>query len=274
MHSTNWISTALPRRTVAIRQRSIDEPKLPRIDGAFGALMLAFDTALRPARAERLADALVKAGTCDLPLRGGPAAEAVWGDSWSPDLEWSRSPAQVIEHYFDASIVGLGMGVTSFVVLALDADDAEWDRVLEVARTTLRTRPDWRLHAAARDGRCAEVRQAIADGWPLDEFEADTGHSPLHAACVAGHLDVMRLLLDAGADVNRRCEATIGETPLGEVADTCSLAVARVLVEAGADPTIPGWMALTALDRAARRTDAAGAAVLALLRASAARRGR
>jgi hypothetical protein len=42
----------------------------------------------------------------------------------------------------------------------------------------------------------------------------------------------MRLLLEAGADVNAHDEPRIGNTVLREVAGTCSLAVAKVLVDA------------------------------------------
>jgi ankyrin repeat protein len=50
------------------------------------------------------------------------------------------------------------------------------------------------------------------------------------------------------------------------VVNNCSAETAKFLMEHGADPTIPGWMLLTALDRAARRHDAAGAEVLRMLR--------
>ena len=56
----------------------------------------------------------------------------------------------------------------------------------------------------------------------------------------------MRVLVEAGADVNAHEEARIGNTPLREVADECSLAVATFLVDSGAHPRIPGWMQLTA----------------------------
>jgi ankyrin repeat protein len=57
----------------------------------------------------------------------------------------------------------------------------------------------------------------------------------------------------------------IGNTPLGEVAGNCSLEVARLLVEAGADPSIPGWMQVSALDRSTERKRGDGPAVHALL---------
>jgi hypothetical protein len=66
----------------------------------------------------------------------------------------------------------------------------------------------------------------------------------------------------------------IGNSPPGDVAESCSLRIARLLVEAGADPTIPGWMQLTALDRAADRKRGDGPHVYEPLRYAAIRRGR
>ena len=117
------------------------------------------------------------------------------------------------------------------------------------------------------------MRQAIADGWPIDDFDDDLAETPLHMAARNGHITILRMLLAAGADVNRHCVDRIGETPLSLVADSCSPEVASLLIGAGADPTIRGWMGLNAIDRAARRTDEAGSVVLALLEKRASRPG-
>ena len=266
MRHFEWISTKIPRRVVAVRMRTVDELKLPEIDAPFGVLVIAFDPGARCAAVEKLGEAIGEAGTFCLPDVGGPGAEAWWGPDWHSDMDWSRSPKQAIELYFHSSITGLGVSVTTFVVLCLDGDDAGWREVLEVTRAALSAAEvDQRLHAAAAAGREAEVRHAIADGWPIEDFDV-LAEAPLHAAGREGHLGIMRMLLAAGADVNLNCEDRIGETPLGEVAGTCSLEVARLLIDAGADPTIPGWMGLTALRRAAERTDEAGKAVFELLK--------
>ena len=83
----------------------------------------------------------------------------------------------------------------------------------------------------------------------------------------------MRVLLEAGADVNAHEEARIGNTPLRDVAAECSLAVATFLVDSGADPRIPGWMQLTALHKAEGRKDDEGQRVYALLKSVADRLG-
>jgi len=75
----------------------------------------------------------------------------------------------------------------------------------------------------------------------------------------------MRELLKAGADVNAHDEENIGDTPLGRIAGDCSLETAKILVEYGADPTISGWMQLSALDRAKARKRPEGRSVYELL---------
>ena len=90
-------------------------------------------------------------------------------------------------------------------------------------------------------------------------------YTPLHYAVMGGRLEVVRYLLSVGADVNVHEEGKIGETPLGCVAANCSYEMAELLVKVGANPTIPGWMQLTALDRARDRKKEEGRRVYALL---------
>jgi hypothetical protein len=65
--------------------------------------------------------------------------------------------------------------------------------------------------------------------------------------------------------VNAHDESVIGNTVLGDVASNCSFEVAQILVAAGADPTIPGWMQLTALDKSQERKEPEGVRVHRLL---------
>lgn len=59
---------------------------------------------------------------------------------------------------------------------------------------------------AIRFGDLATVRAALADGAPVDVRDA-AGRTALHLAAGAGRLDLVRLLLDAGADVEARVES-------------------------------------------------------------------
>jgi ankyrin repeat protein len=124
------------------------------------------------------------------------------------------------------------------------------------------------LHSAAQDGDEEKVSLLISQQFPLEIFDS-ISLTPLHHAARNGHTQIMRLLLDAGVDVNAYDEQRIGNTVLREVAGHCSLEVAKILVEAGANPTITGWMNITALDESAKRTDGDGIRVHALLQQSA-----
>lgn len=126
------------------------------------------------------------------------------------------------------------------------------------------------LHYAVQDGDVASVRRLIASELPLDEFD-EIGRTPLHYAVVAESVEIAALLLDAGADVNAHDEAHAGNTPLAEVAGRCSSEIAEVLIVNGADPTIPGWMQLSALDRASGRKRPEGRRVFEMLQTAASR---
>lgn len=121
-----------------------------------------------------------------------------------------------------------------------------------------------RLHRAAASGDMQMIESLLAEGVPATSFDT-LAYTPLHYAAVAGHIEAMKRLLRAGADVNANLEEKIGDTALKEAATNCSLEMATILVDAGADPTIPGWMSLTALDYSADRKDSEGRAVHGLL---------
>ena len=136
---------------------------------------------------------------------------------------------------------------------------------------------DWyereRLHFAAQEGDVAEVKRLLKAGYQPNVFD-DLGKTPLHYAAEHGHLQVIEALIASGADVNAHDESVIGNTPLREVAANCSYEVAKILIDSGADPTIPGWMQITALHKAYERTEPEGLRVRQLLEEAAARSGK
>ena len=135
---------------------------------------------------------------------------------------------------------------------------------------------DWyekeQLHFAAQDGNLEVVQELVERGYEVNAFDEDLSFTPLHYAAKGEYIEVMKYLLSVGADVNAHDPDVSGETPLGEVAQSCSFEVAKILIEAGADPTIPGWMQMTALHRASRRKKLEGLRVYELLLNTAVRR--
>eukprot|EP00435_Cladocopium_sp_Y103_P017390 s88_g4.t1 len=65
------------------------------------------------------------------------------------------------------------------------------------------------------------------------------GFTPLHAVAIQGHLEAVRLLLEAGAELETRITAIDGTVPLHLAACYGHLDVVRVLVEAGAEKDQP-----------------------------------
>jgi ankyrin repeat protein len=116
---------------------------------------------------------------------------------------------------------------------------------------------DWleneRLHFAAQDGDIEEVKKCIDEGFDVNAFDEDMRFTPLHYAVKNEHAEVALFLIENGADVNARDQDNAGNTPLCEVAKTCSYKIAKLLIDAGADSSIPGWMQLTAIDKAKKR---------------------
>ena len=123
------------------------------------------------------------------------------------------------------------------------------------------------LHFAAQDGDLQRVRELVQEGSDINAFD-DCAKTALHYAVETERFEIAAYLIAHGADVNAHDEPRIGNTPLREVASTCSVRIAKLLIEAGADPTIPGWMQLTAIHKAEDRRDPIGREVLRLMLAA------
>ncbi len=91
------------------------------------------------------------------------------------------------------------------------------------------------LHFAAFFGRFEAVQLLIARGAEVDAFGRSwmTG-TAMHSAVSRSHADVVRILLDAGANPNVRQSA--GWTPLHSAAANGDRASVELLLDAGADP--------------------------------------
>lgn len=123
------------------------------------------------------------------------------------------------------------------------------------------------MHSAAEDGRIDLLNLLLdrAGGRAaLDTFDY-VSRTPLLCAVERNDLEMARLLIAAGANVDAHDEQRIGNTALREAAESGSLEMVELLLRAGADPRIEGWMGCSANHMAAFRQGPSGERVRKLL---------
>jgi len=114
------------------------------------------------------------------------------------------------------------------------------------------------LHFAAFFGKAEAAKVLLEHGASVDVYTRNPfANQPLHAAAAGRHIEVCRVLLAAGADVNAAQHG--GYTPLHEAAQHGDAEMTELFLSAGADPSLLTDAGETAADTAA----AAGHADLA-----------
>ena len=117
------------------------------------------------------------------------------------------------------------------------------------------------LITLSRDALAEEVARAVVQGktdrlqalvslYPWIANQRFLGETPLHRAARAGGLEAVRLLIKAGADVNRLAHTPEGYAPLHEAARNGFAEVVACLVEAGASTTQKAANGETPMDSA------------------------
>ncbi len=96
---------------------------------------------------------------------------------------------------------------------------------------------DLDIFDAAALGRVERLHELLDADPELAHALSDDGFTPLHLACFAGGDDVVRLLVERGAPLERLAEASFARVrPLGTAVFAGNVGAARILLEAGADP--------------------------------------
>ena len=104
-----------------------------------------------------------------------------------------------------------------------------------------------KLLKAAEKGDANKVAKFIKKGADVN-FSDNVGWTPLYRAAIKGHVEVVKMLLDAGADIEK---TTSGITPLCWAADNGKTEVVKLLLERGANVNAIGKKNAPALYHAA-----------------------
>ena len=96
--------------------------------------------------------------------------------------------------------------------------------------------PKKEILKAAKSGNAATVKALLKIDADLHNARDRDYSTPLHCAVWKGHLEVVRTLLDAGADVNALNQNDhSGNTPLHAAAHANHIAIAQLLIQRGAN---------------------------------------
>jgi ankyrin repeat protein len=107
------------------------------------------------------------------------------------------------------------------------------------------------LHDAAQDADMEMVEFYLSHDCPLSLESFDyIDQTPLIRAANHGNTEVVARLLAARVNPNANNEEKIGNTAIREAVNGGHVEIVSLLLQAGADPTIPGWVGLSAVDMA------------------------
>jgi ankyrin repeat protein len=154
----------------------------------------------------------------------------------------------------DARVAALVAADPSLAIFAaaIQGDMARIEELLAGDRSLVSAlSPDgWTpLHLAAFFGKVDVVRLLLNKGAQVNARSTNAMENmPLHAAAAGRHVDVIKVLIDHGATVNARQHG--GWTPLHAAGQNGDLETAKVLVEGGADVQSRADNNQTALDLA------------------------
>ena len=117
--------------------------------------------------------------------------------------------------------------------------------------------PDLTLHEACAAGVAGVVKEMIGGrGSKVIDTHAGDGFTPLALACFFGHPEIAAYLVDQGANVNLAAANPMRVAPLHAATAARQPAIVRMLIQAGADVNQPQQQGFRPLHAAAQNGDA------------------
>jgi uncharacterized protein len=111
------------------------------------------------------------------------------------------------------------------------------------------------IFEAAATGKINNAIRLLARDPNLVNAYSEDGFHPLGLACYFGHFDVAEYLVKAGAGINSRSNNRLKAAPIQSAASRGHLKIVRMLLEHGADPNIREQGGYTPLHAAAQNGD-------------------
>ena len=142
-----------------------------------------------------------------------------------------------------ARITFLVIGVTLAACKGNNANSQQTQTLVRVKP------PKMDINTAAASGNAEAVKQHIAAGTNINEKDPFGGSSPLISASLFGKTDIVKILLDAGANIN--FTNNDGSTALHAAAFFCRPEIVKLLLEKRADKTIRNKYKSTAYESVA-----------------------
>jgi len=127
-----------------------------------------------------------------------------------------------------------GAGATALDMAVIEKDDALAAHLVALGAKDRRN--DVALARAVNDGDLVQVQSLLTAGANPNRQFFRLGR-PLNAAAQKGNLEIVRLLIAAGAEVDTPEAPDDGHTPLSEASYNGHLEVVRLLLDSGASPT-------------------------------------
>jgi uncharacterized protein len=125
----------------------------------------------------------------------------------------------------------------------------------DVAQALLDADPELGVLEAAATGRADRLRELLEADAQARHARTPEGFSPLGLAAFLGGPDVVRVLLEHGADADDDADNQFGVRPVNAAAAAHDRETMRLLLEAGADPNARQQGGFTPLHEAAHTDD-------------------